>query len=190
MFVEDFIDVELSLAEVARRLAGEPAGWLGPCAERAEEAGADLVVRIGPGGLLAGARQRVRVQTGTPRARDDGMVVPLAWRTIRLQMLFPSLEGDLEVAQLGDEGCRLTLSGQYNPPLGAVGASLDRRVLHRVAASTVRSFLREAAAAMTAPHPAVAGPSPSRRRRASAVERSAVDGAAGSAPVPPTVWGQ
>lgn len=150
MFVEDFTDVDLPFAEVGRRLAGEPAGWLGPCAERAEEAGADLVVRIGPGGLPTAARQRVRVQTGTPRTREDSIVVPVAWRTMRLQALFPSLEGDLEAAPLGDDRCRLTLSGQYSPPLGAVGASLDRRLLHRVAASTVRSFLGEVAQALVA----------------------------------------
>lgn len=163
MFIEDFIDVDLPFARVGPLLAGEPAGWLGACAERAEEEGADVVVRIGPGGLLAGARQRVRVQTGAPRPRADGLVVPLGWRTIRLQMLFPSLEGDLEVAKLGEDRCRLTLSGQYNPPLGAVGATLDRRLLHRVAASTVRSFLQEVAAALTAPEAVALGePAPPR----------------------------
>ncbi len=172
MFIEDFIDVDLPFARVGPLLAGEPGGWLGACAERAEEEGADVVVRIGPGGLLAGARQRVRVQTGAPRPRVDGLVVPVGWRTIRLQMLFPSLEGDLEVAKLGEDRCRLTLSGQYNPPLGAVGATLDRRLLHRVAASTVRSFLQEVAAALMAPdavalgQPASARPPAGDKRRA------------------------
>lgn len=157
MFIEDFIDVDLGFSVVGPQLLGDAGRFLGPCAERAEHAGAEVVVRVGPGGVLGPARQRVRVDTGPPRRRGDGVVVPVEWETIRLQGLFPKLEADLEVAPLGDDRCRLTLSGQYNPPFGQVGASLDRRVLHWVAESTVRAFLADLAEALAARH-GVGGP--------------------------------
>ena len=39
----------------------------------------------------------------------------------------------------------LNLDGAYRPPLSALGASLDRAVLHRVAAPTARSLLSQIA---------------------------------------------
>jgi hypothetical protein len=50
----------------------------------------------------------------------------------------------------------LTLTGAYRPPLGGVGAALDRALLHRAAAATVRSLLSQVADSMVA-GPAVAG---------------------------------
>ena len=43
---------------------------------------------------------------------------------------------------------RLTLSASYVPPFGELGARLDRALLHRVAVSTVRSFLVRVAASL------------------------------------------
>ncbi len=40
----------------------------------------------------------------------------------------------------------LTLAGSYRPPLGSLGEVLDRAILHRVAAATIRSFLAQVAA--------------------------------------------
>jgi hypothetical protein len=55
------------------------------------------------------------------------------------------LSGDLELAPLEPHSCRLTLAASYIPPLGDLGRALDRALLHRIAQSTVRSFLaREA----------------------------------------------
>ena len=162
MFIEDFIDVDRQFPEAWARLMTGAAGWMASCAERAEEAGADIVLRIGPSGALSPARRRVRVHVGPPRQRGDGLAVSIEWKTIRLRGLFPTLEGDLEVSPLGGDRCRLTLSGQYSPPLGPIGASLDRRVLHRVAESTVRMFLsglaeRLAECGVGSPDPVLAG---------------------------------
>lgn len=143
MFIEDFIDIDEGFSAVGRRLAADPSAWMARCADQAEEAGVDVVLRIGPSGALAPARRRVRVRVGQSRSRGDGMVIPIEWETIRLRGLFPRLEGDLELAPLGEGRCRLTLSGHYSPPLGVVGAVIDRGVLHKVAESTARSFLTE-----------------------------------------------
>lgn len=150
MFIEDFVDVDADIQAVGARLEADPGAWMAACADQAEDAGAELVVRIGPGGILAPARREVRVVVGPARRRADAVVVPIEWETIRLRGLFPRLEGDLEVAPLGQGRCRLTLSGQYSAPLGPLGAALDRRLLHKVAESTVRSFLAGVAGSVAA----------------------------------------
>ncbi len=55
---------------------------------------------------------------------------------------------------MGDEATRLALAGSYRPPLGRLGGGLDRAVMHRVAAATMRSLLQGAAEALASPAPA------------------------------------
>jgi len=77
------------------------------------------------------------------------VVVGLGWQPSSFQALFPVLNGDIELAPI-DGGCRLTLSASYVPPLGEFGSHLDRALLHRVAQSTVRSFLSQVATSLQA----------------------------------------
>ena len=51
----------------------------------------------------------------------------------------------------GEHSARLSLAGVYRPPLGALGAGLDRAVFHRVADATARSLLARVADALTRP---------------------------------------
>jgi hypothetical protein len=46
----------------------------------------------------------------------------------------------------------MRLAGAYRPPLGALGARLDAVIMNRVAAATMRSFVRRVAEAIV--HPA------------------------------------
>ncbi|HMK97435.1 MAG TPA: hypothetical protein VK425_07805, partial [Acidimicrobiales bacterium] len=74
----------------------------------------------------------------------------IKWQAAERPALFPVLEGDLELVPLGADRSRLILSASYVPPLGELGRRLDRAVLHRVAESTVRSFLRRLASSLEA----------------------------------------
>jgi len=38
------------------------------------------------------------------------------------------------------------MAGSYRPPLGSLGQALDRAILHRVAAATIRRFVVQVAA--------------------------------------------
>ncbi|HUZ40671.1 MAG TPA: hypothetical protein VMU68_04680 [Acidimicrobiales bacterium] len=144
IFVQDFIDVPLALATIRGQFAGTER-WLTDVASAAEEDGEALRLQIGPtwaGGLVT---REVEVTLGRTHERGEALVVPLVWKATGLTGMFPVLNGDLELAPLGSHRCRLTLAASYLPPFGDVGRALDRALLHRVAQSTVRSFLARVA---------------------------------------------
>ena len=70
--------------------------------------------------------------------------------------LFPALDADLTLRPAGEQATVLTLVGAYRPPLGGLGAGLDRAILHRVATATIRTFLGRVADAIVRPAGAVA----------------------------------
>jgi hypothetical protein len=125
---------------VRARFVGD-GSWFAPLATAAEKEGEALYFRIGPSWASGRATRTVRVSLGLPHDRGDTLVVPLSWKSSELPSLFPMLDGDLQLAPLDEQSCRVTLSASYVPPLGALGGGLDRALLHRVASSTVRSFL-------------------------------------------------
>ena len=149
IFVEDFTDVECPLEVARRRFTGD-GSWFAPLASAAAQDGETLQMRIGPSWAGGRLTRDVRVTIGPPRDRVDALVIPLAWEPSKLQALFPVLNGDMELAPIGRGRCRLTLSASYVPPLGELGTHLDHAVLHRVAQSTVRSFLARVAVILQA----------------------------------------
>ena len=79
--------------------------------------------------------------------------------------LFPVLDADLTMAPDGERATIVTLAGAYRPPLGAMGAALDRAILHRVASATIRAVLTQVTrriAGQPAAKGAGAGPPPER----------------------------
>jgi len=124
--------------------------WVTDLASAAEEDGESLRLQIGP--TWAGGRvtREVEVLLGPTRERGEACVVALTWRATGLAVLFPVLEGDFELAPLGSNLCRLTLAASYLPPFGDLGRTLDRALLHRVAQSTLRSFLVRVASSLEA----------------------------------------
>jgi hypothetical protein len=94
----------------------------------------------------------VRVQFREPVRRGAVTVLTLRWEaTGATGRIFPVLDADITLAPDGEEATLLGLDGVYGPPGGAVGAGLDRVILHRIATATVRSFLTRIAGAITSP---------------------------------------
>lgn len=145
IFLEDYVDLPLRPAAIEGRLV-EGGGWLAPLANCAEDEGETLRMRLGPEWGRGRLAREVRVRIRGTRHRGESIVISLTWEDAQRRGLFPVLDGDLELAPLGAEACRLTLSATYTPPLGELGADLDRALLHHVAQSTVRSFLHQVAA--------------------------------------------
>jgi hypothetical protein len=143
MFVGDEVRLAVGFAAAREKLArlSESGALFGSAADA-----------YGPGLThvgAAGLSKLVRVQARELSWTDTSAGLALRWEaTGPGGGLFPVLDADLRLAPDGD-GSVLTLAGAYRPPLGPLGQALDRALLHRVAAATVRSFLARVAAQLT-----------------------------------------
>ena len=147
MFVGDEVQLDVSFA-VARERLMKLAGseFLLGTSESAYDRGTEGLARVG----IPGLSKLVRVQV-----RDLASTEALAGLAIRWEAtgpgsaLFPVLDADITLARAGEHACLLGISGVYRPPLGALGQALDRAILHRVAAATIRDFAAQVAAGIT-----------------------------------------
>lgn len=106
--------------------------------EDAFEQGRELLVRAGVGAVS----KQILVQLLQPYEHEAVTVVPLRWvATGAAGTMFPQLDGNLELAAADEARSTLKLAGAYRAPLAAVGATLDRVLLHRVADASVGRFL-------------------------------------------------
>lgn len=159
MFVGDEVVLDVSFAVARARLANlAQGGWLLSASDDAYGTGITGVLRVG----TLGVSKVVRVQ-----ARDLAEREGSAGRAIRWEVtgpgggLFPVLDADVRLQPADEQRTLLTLQGAYRPPLGALGQALDRAILHRVAAATIRNFLNRVAAGVTGqPAPAEAQTDP------------------------------
>jgi hypothetical protein len=173
MFASHEVELSMSFARARAKLMtllsqGE---WLSGPSGRAYAEGLDSLIRVGPFGAVLGASKLVRVQLLEPVPREDTVVLPLRWEaTGTAGRLFPVLDANLVLTPRDADRSTLALIGAYRPPLGGVGAVLDRALLHRAATATIRSLVYQAAdsvvAGETAPGLASvmepAGPEPAR----------------------------
>jgi hypothetical protein len=141
------IEVPLSAAQ-ARLARLLHAGWLSQASDEAYRSSADDLLRVGPFGEKPGTSRLVRVQFTDPAYKDEEMRIGLRWEAVGVTGgLFPVLDADISLSADG-ERTRVGLTGTYRPPLGALGAGLDRLVLRRVAAATIVAFLNRVSDAL------------------------------------------
>lgn len=160
MFVTEESVVPVPYADARRRLlAYVSADGLQSSSEDAFEVGREELVRAGAGALS----KQVLVQLLRPYEHHGVTVVPLRWvATGSAGVMFPQLDGNLELAPAAAPGVSsLVLAGAYRAPLAAVGAALDRVLLHRVAETSVRRFLAEVIAGLAPDASALEAPSAS-----------------------------
>jgi hypothetical protein len=144
VFVGDEVKLEVSFA-IARerllRLAGSR--LLLSTSEDAYDLGTAGLARVG----IPGLSKLVRVQARDLAPAERSVGLAIRWEaTGPGDGLFPVMDADIRLVRAGERACVLTMSGVYRPPLGALGQALDRAILHRVAAATVRNFLGQVAA--------------------------------------------
>ncbi|MEX0991259.1 MAG: hypothetical protein WD004_03190 [Actinomycetota bacterium] len=143
MFARYFLELPLSTTVVEDALLAQPGGWVPGLVEDVEQRGEAL---LGEVGLTASGRlqKRVVIEFRDPIRFPSRTVLPMTWRAASNQSLFPVFEADVEVAELGPHRTQLAISARYRPPLGPVGAAIDRALLHRVAETMVKDFLDRA----------------------------------------------
>jgi len=150
MFVGDEMRLEIGFAVARERLVrlSESSALFGA----SEDAYGPGLTRVG----VAGIAKLVRVQARELSWTDRSAGLALRWEATGAGGgLFPVLDADLTLAPDG-EGTVLRLDGAYRPPFGPLGQTLDRAVLHRVAAATIQTFLTRVAAQL-AGHPVANG---------------------------------
>jgi hypothetical protein len=150
MFVCDDRVLPVSFAVASSRLDGLARGrLLDDLSERVYDGGVEYLLRVGPAGAIPGASRLVRVRFADPVYRDDTMTVALRWEATGVTGgLFPALDADILLSRDGRDRTRVTLTGAYRPPLGALGNRLDRVLLRTVAAATIRTLLTRIGAAL------------------------------------------
>ena len=128
--------------DVAVRMNGE---WWVACAE----------LRIDAESVVRPALDEVRVEFG--RGSSVGRTVDLElgafehgpelarlalrWAAKEHTNLFPTMDAELQLSEVGPVQTEVRLIGDYEPPLGALGAVADRLAGHRLAEQSVRDFL-------------------------------------------------
>ena len=154
VFISNEVLLDVSFAAAQARLANlARGGSLLSASQVAYDDGITGLARVGPLGSGPGISRLVRVHFRDLVTREGSAVLTLRWEaTGPGGGLFPALDADITLIPAGDQGTVLKLAGAYRPPLGAVGAGLDRAILHRIATATTRTFMNRIAGAIT--HPA------------------------------------
>lgn len=145
MLIADEILVHLSFPAARDRLATLVYGSLVRAAEGAYGEVLAGLTRVGPLGARAGLSKLVDVHVLELVSREDSAVLTVRWEATGPAGLFPALDADITLTPAGPAACRMSLAGAYRPPLAALGAGLDKAILHRAAQATSRSFLNRIA---------------------------------------------
>jgi hypothetical protein len=150
MFIRYYVELPLAPEGAERALRAAPPGWLPALAGAAASHGEGLLAEVGIGSFGPRLGVPVTVWLGDPIRFPGKILLPMTWEPAKASGLFPRLDADLELGQLGPERTQLALNGRYQPPLGRVGQAVDRALLHRVAEATVKDFLDRVAEAVQA----------------------------------------
>ena len=149
MFVGDEVELKVSFAVARERLmqlAGS--GLLLSTSEDAYDLGTAGLARVG----MPGVSKLVRVQARDLAVTQESVGLAIRWEaTGPGGGLFPVLDADIRLVRAGEGAAVLAVSGAYRPPLGPLGQALDRAILHRVAAATIRDFVAQMAARLSQP---------------------------------------
>ena len=135
LHLERTLAAEYDAAEAALREG--PKRWLPGYAEEGGSLSGELAFRQGGQRI----RRRISVEVGPVQRFAYGCTVHVEWRGAGHPELYPTLDGHLRLERRQPAGAVLSFAARYRPPGGRLGATADRAVMHRVAASSVEDFL-------------------------------------------------
>jgi hypothetical protein len=145
MFLKTVTELAADFADVRPAMLRDPREWLAGLGAEAAEEGDRLVVQVGlevAGHQVSG---RADLEVGEPMTTGRVVMLPVRLRARDHRRLFPTMEGSLDIAWLGRDRTYLSLGLTYEPPLGVVGRTADRALLHRVAETVAQRFLQSVA---------------------------------------------
>ena len=145
MFLKTVTELAADFHDVRTVMLSDPREWLAGLGAEAGEDGDRLVVQVG---LEVAGRQvggDAELEVGEPMTTGRVVMLPVRLRARDHRRLFPTMEGSLDIAWLGRDRTYLSLGLTYEPPLGVVGRTADRALLHRVAETVAQRFLQAVA---------------------------------------------
>jgi hypothetical protein len=117
-------------------------------ASRAESVAAELHVDFG--GIGVKTEIKIAVKSIEEKAADPGSTpttrLRLEWEAATMPRLFPLMNGQLSVYPLTATETQLDFFGEYEPPFGAMGKTVNAVVLHRIAEASVHRLITDVAA--------------------------------------------
>jgi hypothetical protein len=153
MFVHEQLSLQVGYPVAQARLAqlARRAYLVGASRDAYDEEGQALI-RVGPFGPARGTSRLVRVRFTELVTRGQCSHLTMRWDAVGPGgELFPALDADITIEADGQRTTKMTLDGAYRPPLGWLGAGLDRMLLSRIATVTARRFLASVADAIADP---------------------------------------
>jgi Rrf2 family protein len=147
--VEDWVQVELGLAEVRDQLRRVET-WLPRCVRAGYAEAEQLRLSIDPMGPPWAAPARSSIAVLAPNSAPDGRT-EIVWECGDTRQPASRFEGHLEVSTLDPERSEIHLDGRLRPPGRGVGS--DVSLVERLSRATVRGSLRQAAKVLEAARP-------------------------------------
>jgi len=109
------------------------------------------LARMRPPVVAPGRSRLVAVRFRDMVIREDSVVWAVRWEAADpAGALVPALDADIRLIPAGVNATMLEVSGVYRPPLGGLGAGLDRASLQPAALATIRAFTNHLGSAITA----------------------------------------
>ena len=138
------MQMDIPFEEASRAILANPERWLPSVATAAQDKERQLLAEVGFEVAHVRLGRQVEIEILNLERSPSKVVLLIRWKAHRAAGLFPVLEGSLEVSRSGP-GSQLAVTGEYQPPGGAVGLASDRAVLHRIAKATVKDFVQRTA---------------------------------------------
>lgn len=114
-------------------------------ASRAQSVAAELHVEIGGVGVKTDIKISLKnVQEKTDATPTTRLI--LEWEAATMPRLFPLMKGELAIYPLTPTETQLDFSGIYEPPLGALGKTVNAIVGYHIAEVSVHRFINDVAA--------------------------------------------
>jgi hypothetical protein len=145
VFLRYYVTIDRKADVVEAAFDAGVENWIPGLVQHVNAEGMHLLSELGFDIGKRRVEKQIAVTVGTPRQTVGATLVPIRWQAASTSWLFPALDGQLEIAALGDSKTQLGISATYETPLGLAGKIADRALLHRVAEVTVKDFLESVA---------------------------------------------
>jgi hypothetical protein len=143
MFIGAEVRLDLGFDTVQARLADLVRGGLLPRASGGTYGEWQAcLAQIGPWVTAPGMCRLVQVLVRDMVTHADCFTWTMRWEVAEPGgSLFPALDADIKLTPAGADAAMLAVCAAYRPPLGVLGAGLDRAIMHQAAEVMIQSFI-------------------------------------------------